>query len=58
MTETNNTPKSFIVSINGEGLTADVLIKYSEDLPKLDSVLDMIKTQCIINDKQKTNATT
>ena len=48
-----NKIKSFIVSINGEGLTADVLIKYSEDLPKLDSVLDMVRTQCLINDKIK-----
>lgn len=48
-----NKVKSFIVSVNGEGLTADVLIKYSEDLSKLWAVVDLIKAQCLINDEQK-----
>ena len=47
-----NRIKSFIVSINGEGLTADILIKYSIDLPKLDAVIAIIKQQCTINDIQ------
>lgn len=45
--------KSFIISVNGEGITADVLIKYSEDLSKLWAVVDLIKAQCLINDEQK-----
>ncbi len=56
MTETNDTPtpvKSFIVSVNGEGLTADVLIKYTEDMDKLWALVDLIKAQCNINDQLK-----
>ena len=56
MNDNNTTPipqiKSFIVSINGEGLTCDILMKHSIDLPKLDAVIDIIKQQCIINDIQ------
>jgi len=47
-----NKTKSFIVSINGEGLTCDILMKHSVDLPKLDAVIAIIKQQCAINDIQ------
>jgi len=57
MDKIENKIKSFIVSVNGEGMTADILIKYSEDLPKLDSVVELIKTQCSINDKHKSHDT-
>ena len=45
-----NKVKSYIISVNGEGLTADILIKHSIDLPKLDAVIAIIKQQCTIND--------
>ena len=48
-----NKTKSFIVSVNGEGLTADILIKYTEDMDKLWGLVDIIKAQCNINDQHK-----
>lgn len=42
--------KSYIVSVNGEGLTADILVKHTQDICKLDAVLDLIRAQCKIND--------
>lgn len=47
-----NKAKSFIVSVNGEGLTCDIFIKYSIDLLNLDAVISIIKQQCVINDIQ------
>jgi hypothetical protein len=53
MTETNDTPKGFIISLNGEGITLDYLVKYTEDFEVLDAIINKIKKQCIINDNKK-----
>lgn len=47
-----NKIKSFIVSVNGEGLTADILCKYPEDLKAVYSILLKIESQCNFNQLQ------
>ncbi len=52
-TTENTQPKGFIISLNGEGITLDYLVKYTEDFEVLDAIINKIKKQCLINDNKK-----
>lgn len=49
----DNRIKSYIVSVNGEGLTIDLKCVDSSDLGVLDALIEKVKQQCISNDNQK-----
>lgn len=47
--KTPNSIKSFIVSVNGEGLTIDICVKFPSDFEVLDALINKIKNQCKSN---------
>lgn len=49
-TEEQNTVKSFIISVSGWNMVADVSVKSEDDFPALDGLIDSVKSQ-ISNDK-------
>jgi hypothetical protein len=52
ITEEERTVKSFIISVSGWNMVADVSVKSEEDFAALDGLIDSVKKQ-IYNDKQK-----
>ena len=41
----DNKSKSFIISVSGDNITADVMVKSEEDFPALDGLIDSVKKQ-------------
>ena len=52
-----HTPKSFIVSVNGEGITTDLKVENSLDVVILDGLINTIKKVVKINSKKQTSIT-